>query len=332
MNTKQLQYFLATAEQHSISGASRELDVAQPAISLQLSNLEHELKAKLFERDFRGVKLTDAGRRFEEHAKIILAQINTAKIDLTGNNKNCKGNVVIGLSHACGNVLSIELLTELEHRFADINLSFKVGPSHLIEKWFNDKKIDIAISFTQTSNNATITSLPLIRENLYLYISHHPKNPAYSELALSSSIPFRDLQYYDIFMPVKQDSMSKLLNNQARKSGIKLKPKSAFDQLMITLHYVVQGFGLVILPSSGTFHLEQNNHIRALNIEEPNLQREVYLKKLNDKSQNLAVNTVFELIREVTANQHYQQIWRGTLLDKKYARPKALSLISIVAK
>ena len=44
MNTKQLEYFLATVEQGSISGASKVLDVAQPAISLQLANLEHELK------------------------------------------------------------------------------------------------------------------------------------------------------------------------------------------------------------------------------------------------------------------------------------------------
>ena len=49
MNTKQLEYFLATVEQGSISSAAKMLDVAQPAISLQLANLEHELKIKLFD-------------------------------------------------------------------------------------------------------------------------------------------------------------------------------------------------------------------------------------------------------------------------------------------
>ena len=89
MNTKQLQYFLATTEQGSISAAARKLDVAQPAISLQLANLEHELKIKLFERDFRGVKLTDAGRLFEDHARIILTLMNTAKKELVGYEQDC---------------------------------------------------------------------------------------------------------------------------------------------------------------------------------------------------------------------------------------------------
>ena len=320
MNTKQLQYFLATTAHGSISGAARELDVAQPAISLQIANLEHELKVKLFERDFKGVQLTQAGRRFEQHAHTILANINAAKLDLTGDNKECKGKVVVGLSRACGNVLSIELLKELEHRFANIELVLKTGPSYLVEDWLDEGKVDIALSFNQTNNSAHFTCMPLIRENLYLYISLHPKNPAYSELALYSAIPFTDLQYYDIFMPDERDSMHKLLSKQAEKSGIKLKTKSAFDQLMITLHYVTQGFGLVVLPSSGTFHLEVGNQIRAINIENPCLQREVFLKVLKNKSKDNAISKVFELIREVTATVHFLNYWRGDLIDTKYAR------------
>jgi LysR family nitrogen assimilation transcriptional regulator len=320
MNSKQLTYFIATTEFGSISAAARELDVAQPAISLQIANLEHELKVKLFERDFRGVQLTEAGRRFEEHAQTILAQINAAKIDLTGSDKVCKGKVVVGLSHACGNVLSIELLKELEHRFANIELIFKIGPSHLIDNWFLEGEIDIALSFSKKNNNESYRSIPLIRENLYLYISLHPKNPAYSELALFSVIPFSDLRYYDIFMPDEQDSLSKLLSHQAQKSGIKLKSKSAFDQLMITLHYVTQGFGLVVLPSSGAFHLELSNQVRAINIESPTLKREVFLKVFDDKSRDTVVNKVFELIREITASMHSLKYWRGDLLDRKYAR------------
>jgi LysR family nitrogen assimilation transcriptional regulator len=319
MNTKQLTYFLATTEFGSISAAARELDVAQPAISLQIANLEHELKVKLFKRDFRGVQLTGAGRRFEEHAHTILAQINAAKVDLTGNSIDFKGKVVVGLSHACGNVLSIELLKELEHRFANIELIFKIGPSYLIDEWFLEEEIDIALSFNKANKNESYRSIPLIRENLYLYISHHPKNPAYSELALFSVIPFSDLQYYDIFMPDERDSMYKLLSHQAQKSGIKLKPKCAFDQLMITLHYVTQGFGLAVLPSSGAFNLELSNQIRAVNIENPTLQREVFLKVLKDKSEDTAVDKVFELIREITATMHSLKYWRGDLLDRKYA-------------
>ena len=48
MNSKQLQYFLKTADKGSITGAAKELGIAQPAISQQISSLEHELSVQLF--------------------------------------------------------------------------------------------------------------------------------------------------------------------------------------------------------------------------------------------------------------------------------------------
>ena len=62
MNFKQLEYFTAVAEEGSISGAARELHVAQPPVSRQLALLEDELGATLFLRTNKGVVLTEAGQ------------------------------------------------------------------------------------------------------------------------------------------------------------------------------------------------------------------------------------------------------------------------------
>lgn len=322
MNTKQLRYFLATAELGSITAAARDLDVAQPAVSLQIANLEHELKIKLFNRDFRGVDLTEAGQSFVEYARDILGKMDAAKADLLGSKDKCEGKVVVGLSQSCCNVLSIQLLTELEHRFPNVELSFKVGQSMDVENWLVEEKIDIALSYDAPIHSCAKRIQPLMKEDLYLYISHHPKNPAYSELALFGSVEFSDLQHYDIFLPSKQDALHKMLCEQANKSNITLKPKAAFGQLMTTLHYVTQGYGLVILPSAGAFHLEKSNQLRAINIIEPNLQRDVFLQMSAHKSRDNAVNAVYELIREITANVYAHEYWRGVLLDEKYAHPE----------
>ena len=58
VNFKQLEYFAAVAEAGSISGASRELHVAQPPISRQLALLEDELGACLFQRTNKGLAQT----------------------------------------------------------------------------------------------------------------------------------------------------------------------------------------------------------------------------------------------------------------------------------
>jgi len=327
MNSKQLQYFLTTAVQGSITAAARELDVAQPAISLQIANLEHELKTKLFERDFRGVTLTAAGKLFEQHAQIILSQISTAKAELMQGKTECKGKVVIGLSQAACNVLSAVLLTELEHRHPGIDVSFRVGPTHVVDKWLADKEVDLAVRYHQDSSKE---GKLLLREALSLYISQKPQNPTYSQLAMHASIPFEELQYYDIFMPDESDYLSKYLNNTAKEVGITLKPKKAFGQLMTTLHYVTQGLGLIIAPSSATFHLELNQQIRKIDIVQPNIWRDVYLHFAEKANQEPAIVAVFELIRESAATAHANNTWQGELVDTQYVREPEIAIEAMV--
>jgi LysR family nitrogen assimilation transcriptional regulator len=322
MNTKQLQYFLTTAEQGSIAAAARVLDVAQPAISLQLSNLEHKLQVTLFERDFRGVKLTNAGIKFKKHADIILSNIQEAKEELNRDGKEYSGEVVVGLCQSICNVLSIELLTELDRRFVDIKLIFRIGPSYVVDNWFLTNQVDIILGTDDIVqiNNAP-SAIALIREDLFLHMAETPQKPIFTELALNSAIPFIDLQHYELFLPDKSDALSKLLTKQAEDLGIKLKTSDAFGRLTTTLNFVAKGQGLVISPSSSTFHLDSNTKIRSINIIQPNLQRDIYLKVTEQKKNNKAVEAVFELIREVTAIIYSKGYWRGTMLDNKYVRP-----------
>jgi LysR family nitrogen assimilation transcriptional regulator len=323
MNTKQLQYFVVTAEKGSITGAAKQLQVAQPAISLQLVNLEHELKVKLLNRDFRGVTLTDEGNQFKKHALTILSQIELAKAELNNNHKECSGSVVVGISQSVCNVLSVDLLNKLDRLYENIKLNFRVGPSYVVNDWLLEKKVDIAICYDDlVPLDTDMVTVPLIKEDLFLYISEKPQNPAYSELALYSSIPFEDLQYYDVFMPDKLDVLSTVLEEIAKDKGIKLKTKAAFGQAMTTLHFVTQGLGLIICPSALAFHLEQSHQIRAIKIIEPAPNRRVYLHKSDPSNKNAAIDAVFELIREITAKSHENGHWRGKMLDNKYTLEK----------
>src|SRR3954470_24384761 len=61
LRLKDLRVFLAVARAGSMARAADELDLSQPAISALISDLEHSLRAKLFERHARGVRLTQYG-------------------------------------------------------------------------------------------------------------------------------------------------------------------------------------------------------------------------------------------------------------------------------
>jgi LysR family transcriptional regulator, hca operon transcriptional activator len=79
MELRHLRYFIAVAEEGSLSNAvERRLHTAQPSLSRQIRDLEIELGVKLLERKARGIALTAAGKVFLDHARLALMQIEAA--------------------------------------------------------------------------------------------------------------------------------------------------------------------------------------------------------------------------------------------------------------
>src|SRR5688500_17615443 len=97
MELRQLRYFVGASEAGSLLKASTTLHVAQPALSLQIASLEHEVGARLFARSSRGVTLTEAGKVFLEHAKVVLADVDRARMAVRDVSAVPSGDVVVGL-------------------------------------------------------------------------------------------------------------------------------------------------------------------------------------------------------------------------------------------
>ena len=62
MDFYRIECFLAAAETGSMTKAAEKMCVTQPSMSFQIRELERELQIPLFERDYRGIRLTEAGR------------------------------------------------------------------------------------------------------------------------------------------------------------------------------------------------------------------------------------------------------------------------------
>jgi LysR family transcriptional regulator, hca operon transcriptional activator len=78
MELRHLRYFVAVAEQGSLTLAAKRLHTSQPSLSRQIRDLEYRVGAELASRSVRGVELTAAGKTFLDHARLALAQVDAA--------------------------------------------------------------------------------------------------------------------------------------------------------------------------------------------------------------------------------------------------------------
>lgn len=76
LEIKQLEYFVATADHGSLNKAAEQLYTSQPNVSKVIANLEKELGVSLFERNSRGMKITEQGNLLYGYARSILKNSN----------------------------------------------------------------------------------------------------------------------------------------------------------------------------------------------------------------------------------------------------------------
>ena len=96
MELRVLRYFLAVAQEESISGAADYLHLTQPTLSRQLMDLEEELGKKLFIRGSRKVRLTEDGLLLRKRASEIVELVEKTESEFWGSKEAVAGDVYIG--------------------------------------------------------------------------------------------------------------------------------------------------------------------------------------------------------------------------------------------
>jgi DNA-binding transcriptional LysR family regulator len=143
MELRHLRYFVAIAEELNFTHAAARLHVAQPALSTQIKDLEHELEATLFERGRTGVQLTRAGKAFYPRARNILAQAAEAAKEARTASGTITGSLVIGfLSGLHLNYLAPVIKT-YKSAHPQVSLDFAQGLNGQQLKSLREGRLDI---------------------------------------------------------------------------------------------------------------------------------------------------------------------------------------------
>ena len=145
MELRQLRYFCAVAEELSFARAAKRLFVAQPALSVQIRNLETELKVRLLRRTTRTIEVTHAGKTFYTEAKDVLARVDAAGKHAQDAERGVVGTLRVAF---LSNVTTADLggrLRAYRDRFPQVNLSLFDAPGHAQVAMLMRGDIDVGI-------------------------------------------------------------------------------------------------------------------------------------------------------------------------------------------
>jgi len=141
---KQLQIFSTVAEQQSYTMAAKELYLTQPAVSMQIKQLEEEVGVPLFDKLGKSIALTQAGEELLHYASNIRLQLNEAEEVLEEIKGLKRGKLHLSMA-STANYFAPQLLAAFHHQYPDAKVILDVtNRSGLIDAVQNNRT-DMAI-------------------------------------------------------------------------------------------------------------------------------------------------------------------------------------------
>jgi len=259
MELRHLRYFIAVAEEGSfLTAAERRLHTAQPSLSRQIRDLETEVGVPLFDRNARGVTLTEAGKVFLAHARLALLQVEAATEGARRAEQREKptfvmgflpGQEVIWLPHA------LRILRE-EAPNVDITLSSQPSP-------------DLALSLMR--GRLDVAFLRPERETVGLSFRSLTKEPliavlaADHRLAACKKIGPQDLAREAYVSSARLSPvLQAVIAEYAASIGIVLKAEYDAENLSTAMSLVASTGGITLIPLYAQNILTPNVVARAL--------------------------------------------------------------------
>jgi LysR family hca operon transcriptional activator len=249
MELRHLRYFIAVAEEGSLSNAAeKRLHTAQPSLSRQIRDLELEVGVKLFERRPRGISLTPAGRVFLDHARMALLQVEIASEAARRVEQPDKPTFVVGFLVGQEVTCLPETLRLLRQEAAGAEITFLSLTSPELALALMRGKVDVAFMRRETQT-AGLAFRSLIKEPLIVVL------PRGHRLATSKAIEPQELVREIFIKPAPAAPVLRaVIDDYAKKVGITLKAAYEGENLPAVMSLVASTGGLALAP----FYAKEN--------------------------------------------------------------------------
>jgi DNA-binding transcriptional LysR family regulator len=259
LSLRQVRYFIAVAENGSVTGAAQQLSVSQSTVTEAVKGLEDELGVPLIERQARGVSLTYKGQQFLRHAHRILAEVNDAQRALRGREAPLAGTLQLGVTTLVAGYCLSDLLARFRRVFPAVQVSAVEDTREYLEHLLLNGEIDVAVIIVSNLQD----NVALETESYHLWL------PAGHRLLRSGPVSLKEMAE-EALIVLSVDEVEEVTGRYWRQAGVR--PKVAFRTRSVEAvrSLVATGAGLAVLPDLAyrPWSLE-GDRIEARAIEEP---------------------------------------------------------------
>ena len=240
---QQLVYFLAVARTRHFTRAAELTHVAQPSLSKQIHCLERELGSELFHRARGNVTLTPAGETLVPFAKRILADIETARLEVNELAELRRGRLRLGATPSLCTGPLAHALACFRQRYPGIQLIIDESGSRDLVRQLALGAIDLAmITSPVHRGDPTLDTIPILREQLAVAV------PRSMNLTLDS-FRIEDLRDRPLVMFREGYDLRSMTLTACQRAGFQ--PQFAIEggEMDAVLSFVEAGLGVAVVPS-----------------------------------------------------------------------------------
>ena len=286
-----MQYFLCLAQEGNVTRAARQLNIVQPALSMQIAKLEKSLDKRLFYRAPRGMSLTPAGEALARRIAPIVTEIDRVHDEIAQLDGKISGRVNIGMiASAAQSTLPASSAT-IAARYPEIHLLVCEGYSETMLEWVAAGQLDIAIVNTPAPGLPP-TARHILDEEMML--AHGVDNA----LRLPKAVSFDRLEDLDIVIPSRRHGLRRILDNAAAEAGFSLKPRLEIDTLSAICEVVATTDLLTVLPGIVLQSTLSAGRITARRLRNPSVVRSVAWVTNPRRNVSAAMSAVIDIIAE----------------------------------
>jgi LysR family nitrogen assimilation transcriptional regulator len=256
-------------EAGNITRAAEQLNVAQPALGLQIRQLEQDLGVDLLLRHSRGVAPTEAGRILFERASTILGQIEETRREISRLVVPTQEMLRLGLSPSIMLQLGPEMLLDARDEMPGVFLSLVEELSFALSEGVERGELDMAFAY-EVSERAGLDIRPVLREEL-LFVTARKGD------AVAETITLREALTQDLVLAGGRDIVRRLVEAEAEKLSIKLRVTLEAQSISAMKSLVARGAAACIMPYGTAVEELKAGVLTSRRIVHPAILRTLYL-------------------------------------------------------